>query len=75
MSVWQSISAPPAPLIKAQTSPLANMFSQENNTSPTAATPNGNKGTIAFTLALAWFGTSLCLLLLFKTAVRAVSVS
>uniref|UniRef100_A0A3Q4AW65 BAR/IMD domain-containing adapter protein 2-like 1 n=1 Tax=Mola mola TaxID=94237 RepID=A0A3Q4AW65_MOLML len=41
-----NISAPPAPLIKAQTSPLANMFNQENNTSPATATPNGNRGTM-----------------------------
>ncbi|CAK6964821.1 brain-specific angiogenesis inhibitor 1-associated protein 2-like protein 1 [Scomber scombrus] len=35
-----NFSAPPAPPLKAQTSPLANMFTQENNTSAATTTNN-----------------------------------
>ncbi|XP_068575001.1 brain-specific angiogenesis inhibitor 1-associated protein 2-like protein 1b [Cebidichthys violaceus] len=34
----QNMSAPPAPPLKAQTSPLANMFTQENNTTTVTST-------------------------------------
>ncbi|TKS91884.1 Brain-specific angiogenesis inhibitor 1-associated protein 2-like protein 1 [Collichthys lucidus] len=38
-----NISAPPAPPLKAQTSPLANMFTQDNNTSSATTTSNNSK--------------------------------
>ncbi|KAE8283127.1 Brain-specific angiogenesis inhibitor 1-associated protein 2-like protein 1 [Larimichthys crocea] len=37
-----NISAPPAPPLKAQTSPLANMFTQDNNTSSATTTSNNS---------------------------------
>ncbi|KAM9345605.1 brain-specific angiogenesis inhibitor 1-associated protein 2-like protein 1b [Symphorus nematophorus] len=37
-----NMSAPPAPPLKAQTSPLANMFTQENNTSSVTTTSNNS---------------------------------
>ncbi|XP_044037921.1 brain-specific angiogenesis inhibitor 1-associated protein 2-like protein 1b isoform X2 [Siniperca chuatsi] len=37
-----NMSAPPAPLLKAQTSPLANMFTQEDNTTSVTATTNNS---------------------------------
>ncbi|KAG8007016.1 Brain-specific angiogenesis inhibitor 1-associated protein 2-like protein 1, partial [Nibea albiflora] len=37
-----NISAPPAPPLKAQTSPLANMFTQDNNTSSVTTTSNNS---------------------------------
>nr|XP_046270912.1 brain-specific angiogenesis inhibitor 1-associated protein 2-like protein 1 isoform X2 [Scatophagus argus] len=37
-----NISTPPAPPLKAQTSPLANMFTQENNISSVTTTSNSN---------------------------------
>lgn len=47
MSCTQTISAPPVPPLKAQTSPLVNLFNQDNNT----FTPNINKGRM-FTLSI-----------------------
>lgn len=37
-----NITAPPAPPLKAQTSPLANMFTQDNNTSSVTTTPSNS---------------------------------
>ncbi|XP_034750118.1 brain-specific angiogenesis inhibitor 1-associated protein 2-like protein 1b isoform X1 [Etheostoma cragini] len=37
-----NMSAPPAPLLKAQTSPLANMFTQENNTTSVTSTTSNS---------------------------------
>ncbi|XP_034568174.1 brain-specific angiogenesis inhibitor 1-associated protein 2-like protein 1b [Notolabrus celidotus] len=37
-----NMSAPPAPPLKAQTSPLANMFTQENNTTTVSTASNNN---------------------------------
>lgn len=45
--LWQNI-APPAPPLKAQTSPLANMFTQENNAASVTPTTNNSTGSMAF---------------------------
>ncbi|XP_070836311.1 BAR/IMD domain-containing adapter protein 2-like 1 isoform X1 [Chaetodon trifascialis] len=37
-----NMSVPPTPPLKAQTSPLANMFTQDNNTSSMTTTPNNS---------------------------------
>lgn len=50
MSCTQTISAPPVPPLKAQTSPLVNLFNQGNNT----FTPNINKGRM-FTRSIYFF--------------------
>lgn len=47
MSCTQTISAPPVPQLKAQTSPLVNLFNQDNNSYTAATTPNINKGIMA----------------------------
>lgn len=69
MSLWQNISTPPAPPLKAHTSPLANMFTQENNT---FSATNSNKGIMASNMAFS-FGTSLCALVLFKAELSVLS--
>lgn len=51
MFLWQNI-APPAPPLKAQTSPLANMFTQENNTASVTASTNNSTGITALNMAI-----------------------
>lgn len=52
--LWQSVPVPPAPPLKAQTSPLANMFNhQDSNTRQPAHTPTKNSiGNIAFNVKM-----------------------
>lgn len=45
------MSAPPAPPLKAQTSPLANMFSQDNGTGVNTLA-NNITGNVAFSMYL-----------------------
>lgn len=71
----QNISAPPAPPLKAQTSPLANMFTQENNTSSVTTSHNNSAGIMAHNMALVFIWRlplRLCFLklALFKVAHR-----
>lgn len=72
MFLWQNI-APPAPPLKAQTSPLANMFTQENNTASVTPTTNNSTGIMALNMVFIWH-LPLCRcgfkLVIFKTSSR-----
>lgn len=47
MSRTQTISAPPVPPLKAQTSPLVNLFNQDNKGYTAATTHSISKGVMA----------------------------
>lgn len=79
MLLWQNISAPPAPPLKAQTSPLANMFTQENNTTSVTTTTNSTGIiTLNMTLVFIWHLPLCCCAfkyVLLKTMIRALSMA